>query len=157
MMNDKFEPIHLTERKVITPLFHNVKEALGGSDARKQPIKYLVIESSTPIPESLFFNAPICPVFIHRDRSYILLEGESLSSYFLAHRQKDIVLTEEEIWRFLAQIGKALMVLQGNGRELGQLREYAIRRVNGENFRLVYHPEMCSAVELMEENAAGWF
>lgn len=43
MMNDKFEPIHLTERKVTTPLFHNAREALGGSDARKQPIKYLVI------------------------------------------------------------------------------------------------------------------
>jgi Txe/YoeB family toxin of Txe-Axe toxin-antitoxin module len=48
-------------------------------------------------------------------------------------------------------------VLQGNGIEHVQLREYAIRRVNAENFRLVYHPEMCSAVELMEENAAGWF
>jgi hypothetical protein len=94
MMNDKFEPIHLTERKVTTPLFRNSREALGGTDARKQPIKYLVVESATLIPEALFFNAPICPVFIHRDRSYILLEGESLSNYFLARREKDIVLTE---------------------------------------------------------------
>ena len=42
----------------------------------------------------IFKNTPICPVFINNNKSYIVVEGESLWSYFLAHKEKDMVLAE---------------------------------------------------------------
>lgn len=67
------------------------------------------------------------------------------------------MLTEEEIWKMLQQIGIALLVLQENCIEHPHLKEYAIRRVNEDNFRLIYHPQLTKPIQLIEQSQARWY
>jgi hypothetical protein len=50
------------------------------------------------------------------------------------------------------QLCKALLVLRDNGMEHHHIKEYAIRRVNEDNFRLLYHPDMITPLELIDKN-----
>lgn len=107
--------------------------------------------------EKLFVEGNICPVFIYRSKSYIFQEGESLYTYFLSKKESDVVLCEEEIWKLLSQIGRALLLLRSAGFEHRHLKEYAIRRVNADTFKLVYHPTMVTIQESIKDGNYSWF
>jgi hypothetical protein len=57
----------------------------------------------------------------------------------------------------MQQLCQSLVVLRNNGIEHRHIKEYAVRRVNAEQFRLVYHPDMNSPLSLIEENKGRWY
>ena len=92
MINDKFSPIHLLERKIITPLFNNAIEACSQPLNNGQIAKYIVIRSDVIMKEGLFYSASVAPAFLYSGRTYIRIEGECLWEYFLAKKASDFVL-----------------------------------------------------------------
>lgn len=92
MINDKFSPIHLLERKIITPLFNNAIEACSQPLKAGQVAKYIVIRSDLKMEEGLFYRASVAPAFLCEGRTYIRMEGECLWEYFLAKKGSDFVM-----------------------------------------------------------------
>ena len=98
-------------------MFSNAVEACSQPLKTGQSSKYLVIRSEEAIQEGLFYRAPVAPAFRCEGRTYIRMDGECLWEYFLARKASDFVMAEEEIWRMLQQLAKALVELRKNGYE----------------------------------------
>ena len=116
-----------------------------------------MIESTERLNDSMFKEGNICPIYICNGKRYIFQEGESLHSYFLAKKGSDIVLCEEELWKMMVQISRALLFLKDNGFEHRHINEEAIRRINDSSFKLIYHPSMNSVQSLIKSNKYEWY
>jgi len=65
--------------------------------------------------EGLFYRASVAPAFLCEGKTYIRMEGECLWEYFLERKASDFVLPEEEVWRMMQQVVKALVELRKSG------------------------------------------
>ena len=57
----------------------------------------------------------------------------------------------------IGQLCKALAVIRSEGCEHRHIKEYAIRRVNADSFKIIYHPDMNKPYDLINENKGRWY